>query len=151
MKTIFFISLLLFSSMVPVAAQSTEDSLRSTIDQMFLAMKESDARSLLDCFTDSAILQTIYVDRQGKTVLRTEQLGGFGEQIAGTPKGTLEEKITYDIIRIDGPLAIVWTPYRFYAKGQFSHCGVNSFQMVRLNGRWKIQYIIDTRRRQGCN
>jgi len=54
------------------------------------------------------------------------------------------------VVKIDGPLAIVWTPYKFYFNGKFSHCGVNSFQLVRFNGVWKIQYLIDTRRRAGC-
>jgi hypothetical protein len=48
-------------------------------------------------------------------------------------------------------MAAVWTPYNFYYNGQFSHCGVNSFQVIRFKDGWKIQYIIDTRRRTGCN
>ena len=28
--------------------------------------------------------------------------------------------------------------------------GVKKDQLVRINGRWKIQYLIDTRRRVGC-
>jgi hypothetical protein len=61
-----------------------------------------------------------------------------------------DERITFETIKIDGPLAVAWTPYKFYYEGKFSHCGVNSFQLVRLNGAWKIQYLIDTRRRTGC-
>ena len=43
------------------------------------------------------------------------------------------------------------TPYKFYVGEKFSHCGVNSFQLVKIRGEWKIQYIIDTRRRQNCD
>jgi len=60
------------------------------------------------------------------------------------------KKITFSNILIDGNLASVWTPYEFYFKGQFSHCGVNSFQLVKSNNEWKIQYIIDTRRKDNC-
>ena len=55
-----------------------------------------------------------------------------------------------EVVKIDGALASVWTPYKFYFNGKFSHCGVNSFQLVRMNNTWKVQYIIDTRRRVGC-
>lgn len=65
-------------------------------------------------------------------------------------RGGLDERIQFDVVKVDGPLASVWTPYKFYFKGQFSHCGVNSFQLVRVNGEWKIQYLIDTRRRNDC-
>jgi hypothetical protein len=51
------------------------------------------------------------------------------------------------VIRIDASLAIVWAPYEFYYKGKYSHKGVDSFQLVRVNGVWKIQYLIDTRRK----
>ena len=30
----------------------------------------------------------------------------------------------------------------------FSHCGVNSFQLFNDNGQWKIIYLIDTRRKK---
>ncbi|MFT2543406.1 hypothetical protein ACMWP9_36050, partial [Escherichia coli] len=66
------------------------------------------------------------------------------------PKNMADERIVFDVVKIDADLAIVWTPYQFYRNGTFSHCGVNSFQLVRLNGRWKIQYLIDTRRKTGC-
>jgi hypothetical protein len=61
-----------------------------------------------------------------------------------------DERISFDLVKIDGELASVWTPYKFYAGEKFSHCGVDSYQLVKLNGEWKIQYLIDTRRKQGC-
>jgi len=41
----------------------------------------------------------------------------------------------------------VWTPYQFYYKEQYSHQGANSFQLVKGVDGWKIQYLIDTRRK----
>jgi hypothetical protein len=70
--------------------------------------------------------------------------------VSKLPKGAADERISFETIRIDGPLAIVWTPYKFYFNGQFSHCGVNSFHLVRLNGSWKIHFLIDTRRKEPC-
>jgi hypothetical protein len=67
------------------------------------------------------------------------------------PKGAADERISFETVKIDGPLAIVWAPYNFFFNGQFSHCGMDSFQLVRFGKEWKIQYIIDTRRRTGCN
>ena len=54
-------------------------------------------------------------------------------------------------IEIDADLATVWTPYQFYYQEKFSHCGVNTFTLVRQKGEWKINYIIDTRRKDNCN
>ena len=131
-------------------AQSTEDSVKSTVNLLFEGMKNSDPSLLKKAFSDSAILQTIGRNKEGKTIIRNEKIEGFAESVAKAPKGALDERIQFETIKIDGPLAVVWTPYKFYYDGKFSHCGVNSFQLVRINGEWKIQYLIDTRRRKGC-
>jgi hypothetical protein len=130
-------------------AQSAEDSVKAVINNMFTAMKNGDSASLMKCFQDAAILQTI-AEKDGKISVVTEQLKEFAAFVATQKKGDADERITFDIVRTDGPLAIAWTPYQFYYKGQFSHCGVDSYQLVRINGAWKIQYLIDTRRKDNC-
>ena len=132
-------------------AQMDEDSVKISINKLFDGMKNSDATLLKSAFADSAILQTITHDKEGKTTVKNELVTEFAAFVSKQPKGAADERIVYDLIKIDGPLAIVWTPYKFYFNGTFSHCGINSFQMVKLNGEWKIQYLIDTRRKNGCN
>ncbi|MDB5206187.1 MAG: nuclear transport factor 2 family protein [Flavisolibacter sp.] len=124
-------------------AQTPEDSVKAVINKLFTAMKSSDAKSLAECFADSAILQTI--TRTGK--IRNEVVKEFISQIGSLPKDSADERIVFDMVKVDDALAIAWTPYQFYFAGKFSHCGVNSFQLVRFNGVWKIQYLIDTRRK----
>ena len=131
-------------------AQTTEDSVKAAVNKLFEGMKNSDGNAVRSAFADSAVLQTIGRTKEGQMVIRTDAVSGFAEQVAKMPKGAADERITFETIKIDGPLAIAWTPYKFYYNGNFSHCGVNSFQLVRMNGQWKIQYLIDTRRRQGC-
>lgn len=131
-------------------AQSPEDSVKATVNALFEGMKNADANAIRAAFADSAILQTIGRNREGQTIIRTDAVSTFADQISKLAKGAADERITFETVKIDGPLALVWTPYKFYYNGNFSHCGVNSFQLVRINGQWKIQYLIDTRRRQGC-
>lgn len=141
-----FVFFLLAGFFLQAHSQTAEDSVKATINNLFTGMKNSDAALLEDCFADSAILQTITSRGQ----IRNEDVAEFAKQIASLPKGDADERITFGVLKVDGPLAIAWTPYKFYYKGAFSHCGVNSFQLVRMNGRWKIQYLIDTRRKENC-
>ncbi len=135
-----------------IHAQANEEAaVKATVNQLFTAMKISDAALLTSCFADSALLQTIATNKQGKTVIRNEAIADFAKQIAQLPKGAADERITFGSVQIDGALANVWTPYYFYYNGNFSHCGVNNFVLVKQNNVWKIQYIIDTRKKQGCN
>ncbi len=137
---------------IPAVATSTmaEDSVKTVINKMFTAMKAADGRSLKECFSDSIVFQTISRNKEGKLIVRTEDPAGFIDFISKAIPGETDERISFETIKIDGPLAIAWTPYNFYYKEKFEHCGVNSFQLVRFDGIWKIQYIIDTRRKVGC-
>lgn len=131
-------------------AQSAEDSVKAVVNQLFTAMKDANATMLKETFADSAVLQTIRRKQDGTFFVQDEKVSDFVDQIGKAKKDSLDERIIFETVKIDGPLAIAWTPYKFYYAGNFSHCGVNSFQLVRINGRWKIQFLIDTRRRQGC-
>ena len=142
-------SLLLMAISVQAKSQTSADSVKAVVNQLFTAMKTSNAVLLLSAFGDSAILQTIATNKDGVTV-KNESVKSFANSIKSAPSGALDERISFDVIKIDGALASVWTPYSFYYNNKFSHCGVNSFQIIRTSAGWKIQYLIDTRRKTGC-
>lgn len=146
----FLIALTTLAAVTCLNAQTTEDSIKASVNNLFAGMKNGDKALFLTAFSDSAIMQTITRNQQGKTIVRTESVSEFADFVGKLKKDSADERITFETIRVDGPLAIVWTPYNFYFNGKFSHCGVNSFHLVRFDGIWKIQYLIDTRRRQGC-
>lgn len=145
---ILLTSAFLVNSICP--AQTAEDSVKAVINQMFDGMRNVDAEKLKDVFADSAILQTTKRKADGSFYVQNDAVNKFIESISKSKKDSLDERISFETIKIDGPLASVWTPYKFFYAGKFSHCGVNSFQLVRINGHWKIQYLVDTRRLQGC-
>jgi hypothetical protein len=132
-----------------VKAQSAEDSVKTTINKLFAAMKNGDSKALVECFADSAILQSV-VEKNGAVSVQTEPVKDFADFVATQKQGDADERISFDMVKADGALAVAWTPYKFYYKGNFSHCGIDSYQLVRINGIWKIQYLIDTRRKANC-
>lgn len=147
----FLLLVFLFAASVQAGhAQSAEDSVKITIGNLFSAMRNADGKAVMSCFADSAIMQTIARNKEGEAVIRNERSADFATVVASMPKMAADERIFFEVVKVDGALAIAWTPYNFYYNGKFSHCGVNSFQLVRQNGSWKIQYLIDTRRKQGC-
>ena len=129
-------------------AQNTEeDSVKATVNRLFEGMKNADTTVLKSAFTDSPILQTIATNKKKQVYIKMDKFGDFVKFISDQKAGQADERIEFGAIRIDGPLAMVWAPYQFYYKGKFHHCGVNSFQLVKLDDGWKIQYLIDTRRK----
>lgn len=131
-------------------AQTAEDSVKAVIINLFEGMKQVDTARLKNVFAENCTMQTISKNKMGETLVITDSLSKFIEGISKLPVGAADEQIKFAQLKIDGPLASVWTPYKFFYNGKFSHCGVNSFQLVKLNNEWKIQYLIDTRRRTGC-
>jgi hypothetical protein len=141
-----FLLLILTLGFTSVNAQTAEDSVKATINQFFKGMKMVDTTLLRSTMTEGVIFQSIARTKEGKTFVRTESVADFLVSISKQAVGVLDERITFDVVRVDDSLASVWTPYQFYVNEKYRHQGANSFQLVKIEGVWKIQYIIDTRR-----
>lgn len=136
----------LLLSSICFGQQSQNKEVEKPIRDLFTAMKNIDPELLKSAFSETAILQTITKDG----TVKTDSIPDFISSISKAAKDDLDERITIESIHIDGNLASVFTPYQFYYKGKFLHCGANSFQLVKQNNVWKIQYLIDTRRKENC-
>lgn len=151
MKKLFFLTAIMLFSMKMTAQLTATDSVKATVNHFFEGMKTGDTALIRSTLTEGVIFQSVARSKEGLMSVKTENVNDFIGFIAKEEKGNADERITFKTVEIDGALASVWTPYSFYYKGQFSHCGANSFQLVKIGVDWKIQYIIDTRRRQGCD
>lgn len=142
MKKIFFLLISSFS----FAQNTSEKEIIKPIENLFNAMKSADSLGVKNAFSGSAIMQTFGKNQE----IRTDKVEDFAKQVGASQAGDLDERFSISKILVDGNMASVWVPYQFYYKGNFSHCGVNSFQLAKINNDWKIQYIIDTRRKDNC-
>lgn len=134
------------------AQDSDEIDVKKTVIKFFDAFHKQDSIAIKELVSKDLKLQSIGKSKEGFTQLRNEEFSAFLKSIVSIPKDQkFEEKLLDFKIRVDGDMANAWTPYEFWFNGKFSHCGVNSFQLVKLEGVWKIIYLIDTRRREGCN
>lgn len=151
MRTITFLIALLISSSL-FAQKSDEAEVKNTIVKFFDAFHKQDSVAINALVSKDLTLQSIGKNREGNTQLSTQEFSAFLTSIVSIPKDQkFEEKLLDFKIQIDGDMANAWTPYEFWFNDKFSHCGVNSFQLVKLEGTWKIIYLVDTRRREGCN
>lgn len=142
---------LCFSEKLAAQNLKDEEAVKVTINNLFNGMRKSDSTLVRSAFNQGAILQTIGKTKDGNTVVRTSDLNMFIASIARPHPEIYDERIAFTKILIDDNLASVWTDYKFYIGEKFSHCGVNSFQLVKVNDSWKIVYLIDTRRKDNCN
>lgn len=131
-------------------AQTEEEGVKAVISKLFTSMKASDEQAILSCFADQAIMQSIIKDKEGKNSVKSDGVAGFAAFVGKQPQGAADERIVFENVKIDGDLAFAWTPYQFFYNGKFSHCGVDAFGLIKVNGSWKIHYLIDTKRKDNC-
>lgn len=53
-------------------------------------------------------------------------------------------------IKIHKGIAMAWVPYEFRLNGDFSHCGVDVFTLIKNEGAWKIINLSYTIDKEGC-
>lgn len=144
--------LILFFTTAEMNAQNNEEekAVIATIQQLFDGMRQADSTMVRDVFHPGARLESAFVNKEGKPVLRGGEIDKFVTQIGTPHEAVYDEKIwSYDV-KIDGILASVWTEYTFYLGEKMSHCGVNAFHLFKGEDGWKITQITDTRRRSDC-
>ena len=146
---LFGFTFLIFGN-TSVQAQTAPAEVRAVVDQLFTGMKTGDSSLVARSFTADATLQSVSLAADGKVKAHKDGIGGFVKAV-GTPHQEMWDERIYDLkIQIDGPMATVWAPYKFYLGEKFSHCGVNAFTLIKTESGWKIADITDTRRKEGC-
>lgn len=149
-KKLILSTILAFTFCLSGFSQTEEKVVEDVIRSLFEGMKTKNAEQVSAAFYSEGLMQTVQAKPEGSTV-GSNSVADFVKRIATTPaETTLDERILDYQIKVDGTMASAWTPYRFYVNGNFSHCGVNSFQLVKMADGWKIVYIIDTRRKEPC-
>lgn len=150
MKTLLF-TLLSILAFFNTQAQTPEEEVKVTIERFFEGMLGSDTTKMLETLHPECTLSTVKSPKDKPAELQIDGMDKFIKSVA-TPKNglVLDERISSYDIKIDGPMAIAWTPYEFYVNDKFSHCGVNVFTLIKTGSGWKISSIIDTRRKENC-
>lgn len=151
-KILIVTAILLMVSQQNAQDKSQETQIKNVIETFFEGLHYGDSAKIRTTIHKDLKIQTTSTTKDGIKVLRSETVNAFLTSVANKkPENTYFEKLLSYEIKIDGNLASVWTPYEFYFNEKFSHCGANSFQMFNDNGKWKIIYLVDMRRRAGCS
>jgi Putative lumazine-binding len=134
-----------------LAQGDDEAAVMAVVERLFDAMRAGDSAAMREVLHPTATGATAFVREGVPTLTHEASLEGF-VQAVGTPHDEVwDERVGEIEVRVDGPLATAWMQYAFYAGEEFSHCGVNAFQLFQSEAGWKIFHVADTRRREGCD
>lgn len=152
MRKILTIALLALSHVAVSQTAQDNKEILEPINALFRGMSTGDSALVHASFTPDASLASISKNKEGVTVVRRDELSKFLIAI-GTPHEEKWSEPIWDVkIQMDGTFAQVWAKYGFFIGKQFSHCGVDTFQLIKgTDGKWRIFYLADTRWKDGCN
>ncbi|KQC28920.1 nuclear transport factor 2 family protein [Flagellimonas eckloniae] len=148
-----FLLLLVFNVNAQGPNPPEEDKLavKQVIVDFFDGFHKQDSIAMSSLVTDNVVLQTTARNKKGETLFKTEKFEKLITSITSIPDSiAFEEKLTSWSIQVDRTMANAWVGYEFWINEKFSHCGINSFQLINFDGEWKIIYLIDTRGKAGC-
>lgn len=142
-------------SALPAAAadDSEKAAILALLERAFEAVASGDPADWQPLLTDQAHSLSIRPAAQGPTgtlevrersykdTLKALKPGGpaYYERWLGTPE-----------VRVHGPIATIWGDYDFWIDGRFSHCGVDTAQLAKVDGMWKIAHLMWTVERKDC-
>ena len=129
----------------PAAGGAEESAVLGVIERLFRAMA---AR-------DEAALRAVMLPEGRYLVVRADGIVSSGtnaEFIARVTasEDTLWERIWAPQVMVRPGTASVWAPYDFHRNGKFSHCGVDSFHLLKTPTGWKIAGLSYTVEPTGC-
>jgi hypothetical protein len=104
-------------------------------DSALAAISRNDFVAFTDLMIDSAVVYGAGPSSEGKIRASSRSRAAWRATIA---KERYTERAFRPEVHISGPLAVVWTPYDFYSDGRWSHCGVDTFTLVKVADRWRI-------------
>lgn len=120
----------------PAAGQGGNDEKAAiaVADAALAAITQGNMTALTDLMLPEAVMfPTSTRDGVSRYRVRTR-----AEQRAAPVTRKVTERGFRPEARVNGPVAVVWYPYDLYVDGQWSHCGVDVFTLIRSEGQWRI-------------
>ena len=124
----------------PVSAQ--KDQVLAAGEALFAAMASKDTAALGRLVHPEARFYATE-EKGDSVVVRVRDREHFLNAMAAAKQDLLERMWNAEV-RISGRLATIWTPYDFHLDKQWSHCGIDSFQMLRTSAGWQVLTIAYT-------
>jgi hypothetical protein len=143
-----FTLLLLFVGFSLKAQTDPSAEVVAVVQDIFDGMRAGDSTRVASHFLRDASMMSVSRNKEGQSVLQEGSLQKWLDAI-GTPRETiLDERLWGIEVQIDDNLATLWTNYAFYVGSEYSHCGIDVFQLFHDGSAWKVYHVSDTRRKE---
>src|SRR6185295_2587030 len=132
----------------PSFASAEEDAILQVLDSFLLAVGNHDAKRMKDLIVPEG---TTFMQRRTKTETRPVARRANSEFLKPSPGADpFIERYWTPVVQVRGDIAMVWAPYELRDNGQVVHCGIDAFDMVKLDGKWRVGNLLSTMEPDAC-
>ncbi|MFT3744161.1 MAG: nuclear transport factor 2 family protein [Pyrinomonadaceae bacterium] len=135
-----FTAFIVGTAAITTFGQDDRQAAIAVVDGLFAGMKAKSAEQIKAVFAPDVHFLAIDKPRDGKGISKTRVMTGeaFAKQISESKSADYIEKMISPEAKISGDMAVVSGRYTFYVGDKFSHCGTDTFNLVRTETGWKI-------------
>jgi hypothetical protein len=131
----------------PATLRGEEARVLAAVDNFFAAVHDKDRARIMAAVLPEGQATSIRLD--GGPPFRSWHWPTYIENSLA-PGDAWTERLIAPQVRVERDLATVWARYELIAGDQFSHCGVDHFELVRRDGRWLVYNLTWTNQTRGC-
>jgi len=133
----------------PIFGSPEEEAILKAVDQFLLAVGNHDTEALKQVMVAEG---TTFLQRRTKAETRPVARRPNAEFLKPDPNADpFIERYWSPTVQVRGDIAMVWTPYELRDNGKVVHCGIDAFDMVKLDGRWRVGNASFTMEPDACD
>lgn len=141
--------ILALALLVPAAwAQTEEKLIVETAQNVMTGINTGDEELIRSAMLPGSILVSTGV-REGEAYTNVTASEEFASRVGSMTEDYHERIFEYEI-HIQQGVAVLWAQYDFHIDGTFSHCGVDTFTLVKSSEGWKVASLAYTVEQDGC-
>lgn len=125
---------LLFALWTSLALATDEEDVIAIANEALARITAEDNAGLAELMIEEAMVYIGLVE-DGNYSIRTRT---YADTRNRSFEADLVERGWDPTVLVSGTIAVVWYPYDIYVDGQWSHCGIDAFNLVRTNDGWRI-------------
>jgi|ERR1700732_4809245 hypothetical protein len=131
-------------------ADGDQEAVLQTVHMLLDGWREADASKLEAALHPDFREVTLHL-QDGKWNFAVEVRDMLIKTMGRISKGAWDDQLIDPQIHVDGPIAVVWSHYKFivrYTENGVAHapmhCGIETFQLYRAESGWKVVNFADT-------
>jgi ketosteroid isomerase-like protein len=134
---------------LPTSDPNVRAEVLATVDRFFAAINSNDAAALDELYLPQLDLFVVPHAPDGMRTFRSRS-GAADVAKMRSETRKLHEHYWNPTVLVHGGIALFWAPYEFMVDGKRSHCGIDTIDLVQVDGKWRLASVMYTVEPDAC-